>query len=76
MARFQRPPLLVTAVASLVAAVLVGISLASLSAQAVTGSAITSKASGRCLDVIGEATAVSTGVNIYDCHATPTRPGA
>ncbi|GAA3636372.1 PQQ-dependent sugar dehydrogenase [Kineosporia mesophila] len=50
-------------------AALAGVSaVVALPARAVTGSSITGVASGRCLDVIGEATASGTGVNIYDCQ--------
>src|SRR3954471_14696331 len=53
--------LLVAAVGGVTAAVLVP-------AQAATGSTIVSAASGRCLDVVGQAQTDKTGVNIYDCN--------
>jgi glucose/arabinose dehydrogenase len=38
-------------------------------ASAATGSHVTSVASGRCLDVVGQSTADGAGVNIYDCNS-------
>jgi glucose/arabinose dehydrogenase len=68
LARFHyRRPRLLFIVAGSIAALVLGMAAMALPAQAVPGSSITSVASGRCLDVIAEATAPGSGVNIYDC---------
>ncbi len=38
-------------------------------AVAAPGSPVTSVASGRCLDVVGQSTADGAGINIYDCNS-------
>lgn len=58
---------LLVAVTALIALALTLSPLSARSASAATGTTITGVGSGRCLDVIGQSTAIKTGVNIYDC---------
>ncbi len=62
------PRFVVALVVSAIAATVAVLAVAVSPARAATASTITSVASGRCLDVIGQATAPGTGVNIYDCN--------
>jgi glucose/arabinose dehydrogenase len=64
----RRPgPRVVLAVVSAVVVAAAATAVSMVSASAAVGSAVVSVASGRCLDVIGNATADKTGVNIHDC---------
>jgi hypothetical protein len=58
---------LVAGVAAALALSIAGVGVAVAPASAATGATIKGVGSGRCLDVIAEATAPSTGINIYDC---------
>ncbi len=61
---------LTVVVSGLATALFLGSALIASSAEAAPGSQILSVASGRCLDVVGEATAPEAGVNIYDCKGS------
>ena len=68
LSRRSRPRLVVAAVLAAIAAPLTVLAVAVSPAHAATGATIKGGGSGRCLDVIGQATAPGTGVNIYDCN--------
>ncbi|WP_405009981.1 PQQ-dependent sugar dehydrogenase [Kitasatospora sp. NBC_01539] len=68
--RHRRWSTAAVAALAMVAALVATVTTGPTSASAATGSAVTSVASGRCLDVAGNKTTDGTGINIYDCDSS------
>ncbi len=69
MPRRPRPlVVLIALIATLITVSATVLLTGALPASAATGSTIKGVGSGRCLDVVAQATAPATGVNIYDCN--------